>query len=303
MPTSSSLFRISVLASSTLFTAPFAHAAPPTREACLEAHGSGQDAREAGRLVQAGKLFLTCAQPTCPALVQSDCARFVDELARLQSTVTFAARDGEQNDLQDTSVFVDGTLVASRLGEGKAYDVDPGPHEVRFVHAGKEMVVKVVVNQGEKGRGIVGAFPSPPAAPRGPAPAPALPAATPPAPAFDTSERTRPGGPLVLVSLGAAAAVAGGVLIGVGLDKIPARCSLSTNECAAPPNDPVFDQASSGTKMVNLGAIIGGGGALMFAGSLIWYYAQPRSPARRTATALLPWVGSRGAGLSFAGAL
>lgn len=292
-----------------LLTASTAKAAPPTKEECVEAHGKGQDAREAGQLAQAGKLFVTCAQQSCPALVQSDCARFADEIARLQPSVTFVARDSAQNDLPETSVFVDGVLAASRLGDGKAHDIDPGKHEVRFSHAGKDVTLTVVINQGEKARGVVGVFPpaaggpvaSPP--PMATTPTTATPSAPEPAPV----QMKRSSGPLVLVGIGAAAMVAGGVLIGVGLSKVPANCSLSTNECAAPPKDPALAQASSGVSLANLGGVVGGVGGAAFIGSLIWYFAQsPHAAARAASTAsrtLTPWIGPQGAGLSFSGAL
>jgi hypothetical protein len=304
------LVRFSAVMGSILLVASAASAAPPSKDECVDSFGKGQDAREAGQFSQAGKLFLSCAQAACPALVQSDCARLADEMAKLQPSVTFVARDGAQNDLPETLVFVDGAQVATRLGDGKAHEVDPGKHEVRFVHAGKEVTITVVVNQGEKGRGVVGVFPSPPGAATPPQPlfelAPIVkdPA---PAPASDVPELKRSSGPLVLVGLGAAAMVAGGVLVGVGLSRVPASCSLATNECVAPPKDPVFAQASSGVSMANLGAVIGGAGGATFIGSLIWYFAQTPHAAAPAASAasrsLLPWVGPQGAGLSLSGAL
>ena len=289
------------ISSSILLTARAAKAAPPTKEECVDSFGKGQDAREAGQLSQAGKLFLACAQPACPTLVQGECARAADEITRLQPSVTFAARDGAQNDLPDTAVFVDGAPVAARLGDGKAHEVDPGRHELRFVHEGKEVTITVVVNQGEKGRGVVGLFPAsasaPPLAPTSFAQASA--------PVSDAPVLKRSSGPLVLVCLGAAAMVAGGVLVGVGLSKIPAGCSLSTNQCAAPPKDPVFAQASHDVSLANLGAVLGGAGGAAFVGSLIWYFAQtPHAVAPAVSSrSLSPWVGPQGAGLSFSGAL
>ncbi len=306
MSTIATLVRFCAATASILLVTSAAKAAPPTREECVDSFGKGQDAREAGQLSQAGKLFLACAQPACPALVQSDCARFADEIARLQPSVTFAARDGAQNDLPETSVFVDGTQVTARLGDGKAHEVDPGRHEVRFVHAGKEVTVTVVVNQGEKGRGVVGLYPAPPGSTPAPAAPPAPIVMTPilPAPARDVPEMKRSSGPLVLVGLGAAAMVGGGVLVGVGLSKVPATCSLSTNQCAAPPKDPVFGQAASGVSMANLGGIIGGVGGATFVGSLIWYFAQtPHATSSTASRSLVPWVGPGGAGLSLSGAL
>jgi len=291
-----SLVRAGSLAVAVALASSVAGAAPPTptptKEECVEAHGKGQDAREAGQLAQAGRLFLLCADAGCPTLVHGDCARFADELQRLQPTVTFAARDGAQHDLADTAVYVDGTLVAPHLGDGKAHDIDPGRHDVRFVHAGKEALVEIVVNQGEKGRAVVGTFASPAPAAIGIAPV-----VLPP----DVPELKRPAGPLVLVGLGAAAAAAGGAILAVGLVRLPGNCSLTTHRCAAAPGDPVFGQAASAVTLVNLGSLVGGAGTLLLGGSLIGYLAQAPRPPK--AAWLTPWVGPRGAGLGIAGSL
>src|SRR5262249_30309386 len=156
------------------------------------------------------------------------------------------------------------------LGDGKAREIDPGRHQVRFVHAGKEVVLEVVINQGEKSRALVGTFQSeaPPAPPADEAAAGAAKASR-----ADTPEPKRPAGRLVLVGLGAAAAAAGGVLVGVGFARLPATCNFAARTCAAPPGDPVFDRASSSVTLVNLGAVAGGVGAATMAGSLIWYFA------------------------------
>lgn len=297
MSTFASVVRIGTLASFILLAGPAAHAAPPTKEECVDAHSKGQDAREAGQFAQASKLFLMCAQPSCPELVRGDCARFADEIERQKASVSFAARDSAQADLPDTTVYVDGKLVASQLGDGKAHEIDPGRHEVRFVHAGKETILNVVVNQGEKGRTLVGTFSSASGSTSTADPG-ATPVTTP-----DASGPRRPMTPLILVGVGAAAMIAGGVLVGLGFSKIPGNCSLSTHECAAPPADPVFASASSGVKMVNIGSVVGGVGALTLGGSLIWYFAQPTRPAAKVTPALVPWIGPQGAGLSFSSAL
>jgi hypothetical protein len=297
MSTFASVVRISTLASFILLAGPAAHAAPPSKEECVDAHSKGQDAREAGQFAQASKLFLTCAQPSCPELVRGDCARFADEIERQKASVSFAARDSAQADLPDTAVFVDGKLVASQLGDGKAHEIDPGRHEVRFVHAGKETILNVVVNQGEKGRTLVGTFSSTSGPSSTPDPG------TPPVTAPGASELKRPVAPLILAGVGAAAMIAGGVLIGVGFAQIPSNCSLSTHECAAPPSDPVFASAASGVTMLNIGSLVGGVGALTLGGSLLWYFAQSPRSAKPVTPALVPWVGPKGAGLSFTFAL
>jgi hypothetical protein len=277
-----------------------ARAAPPTKEECVDAYSKGQDARESASLVQADKAFLLCAQAACPELVQRDCARFAEEVERLLPTVTLVARDAAQNDLPDTSVYVDGSLVASDLSDGKARPIDPGHHEVRFVHAGREAVIEVVVVQGEKGRALVGAFPSTEAPPAAGASSAGSSPAPPPRPA---PAPARPAGPLVLVGIGAAAAVAGGVLATVGLLRMPSNCSLSAHDCAAPPGDPVFGKAGTSVALMNTGMIVGGAGLAVLGSGLVWYLAQPLRPAKVEAARLVPWAGPGGAGLLLRGTL
>jgi hypothetical protein len=248
-----------------------------TKDECLEAHGRGQDLKDKGQLTRAKQLFLTCAQSSCPALVQADCARFGEELAQLVPTVTFGARDARARDLPVTTVYVDDALVATRLDDGKAYELDPGKHVVRYVHDGKETTLKVVLGQGEKGRVLLATFLDPPKADAAQSPSPAG--------ALDSFEPTieprRNKVPLVVAGLGAAAAVTGGVLFGLGMSKVPGGCDVSTKECAAPPGDPSLAQAKSGVSLANTGAALGVTGAAVLVGALVWYFVQPVDDARR----------------------
>ncbi|HEY8075863.1 MAG TPA: hypothetical protein VIF62_17170 [Labilithrix sp.] len=250
----------------------FASAAPAratTKEECLDAHGRGQDLRERGLLVRAKQTLMTCAQSACPPIVQADCSRMVEELGHIVPTVTFAARDSAAADLPATTVFVDDVLFTTRLDDGRAYELDPGRHAVRYVHEGKETVLRVVVNQGEKGRVLLGTFVE--------AGAPPPPPHDEPPPEVPTPHR--PILPLVVAGMGASALVAGGILWGVGLGRVPSNCSTSTHECAAPPGDPSFDQARSGVSTANTGIAMAIGGALVLGAGLVWYFVQPsRSP-------------------------
>jgi len=267
----------------------------PTKEECIEAHGKGQDLREEGHLTRARQAFLTCSQKTCPALVQSDCSRFSEELSALVPTVSFAARDARANDLPDTRVYVDDALVTSRLDAGESYDVDPGRHVVRFTHDGKDVIVKIVVNQGEKGRNVIGNFPDVQAP--GPVVGPAH-DAPPPPPA-----PKRPIFPLVVAGAGGALAVTGIVLVVVGLGKVPSNCSLSSHECAAPDGDKAFDDAHSGVTLANVGLVSGIAGLALTAGGLVWYFSQTPKPAAAAASFPIGPVraelGVRGARLVF----
>jgi hypothetical protein len=242
-----------------------------SREECVDAHSRAQDLRERGQLARARQTFLTCAQSSCPTVVQQDCARFSEELAQLVPTVTFSARDANAADLPLTTVYVDDALTATRLDDGRTYELDPGKHLVRYVHDGKETTLKVVLNQGERGRLLVATFVDRSAPPRRDAAAP-VETTEPP-----SNEPRRSLLPLVIAGVGAAAAVTGGVLFAVGSSSVPDACSMSTKECATAPNDPALGKAESGVRLANTGLAVGISGAVTLLGGLVWYLVQPAS--------------------------
>lgn len=236
-----------------------------TKEECTDAHGKGQDLRDKGQLVRARQMFVACAQSSCPSLVQGDCARLGEELSHLVPTITFSARDATAADLPNTSVYVDDVLVTSRLDDGRAFEVDPGKHVARFVHAGKEASVKVIVAQGEKGRLVVATFADE-----------NVPMPTTPPPSSDASSSShRPVFPLIVAGLGGAAAITGGVLFGLGMSGVPGNCSVGSHECAAPASDPSIDKAQSSMTMADIGLGVGIAGAVTLIGGLVWYFASP----------------------------
>lgn len=296
----STFFAIAAVAAVT-FAHAQASAAPPTKEECIESHSKGQDLREAGQLAEAKRLFLICAQQTCPALVQSDCAKYGEELGRTVPSVSFSARDGKGADLPDTQVFVDDKLVASRLDEGKAYDIDPGKHSVKFVRAGAEpVIVAVVATVGEKGRNISATFGE--KTPGGTsAPPPAGTSATPSSSSstVSTEPRGRSVVPLVVAGVGFAAGVTGLVLGLVGVSGVPDACDTGTNKCKAAPGDPVFDDAKSSMGLANIGLGLGIGGAVVGVGGLVWYFLSSPKERDTTAAKLAPMVRSNGFQLSF----
>lgn len=268
-----------------------------TKEACVDAHSRGQDAREQGKLSLARKLFFTCAQAGCPAAVQADCAQFVDDLNSLQPTIVFIARDGDGNDLPATSVYVDGILVVAQL-DGKPQDIDPGKHSVRFVHGGRDEILTVVIGSGEKGRTLQARFGSPKVA----RPAVAQPTTpTRPSPAKRSATRTtHPGGSLALAVTGGIVTAGGIALAMYGISKVPESCSLATNECSATPGDPVFDQAQDGAHTMNIGIVVSGVGAAVLVGGVVWYLAGAKT-THESATQIAPVLRSDGGGLAISG--
>jgi len=267
-----------------------------SKEQCLDAHSRGQDARDQGKISLARKLFLSCAQTSCPGAVQSDCARFADDLSRQQPSLTFAARDAQGADLPDTSVYVDDMLVVTRLDDGKPHDVDPGKHVVKFSNNGKDQVVTVVVGTGEKGRAVVANFmnvnvPLPSAT--GKADAPAL--VKKPEPKV-----LHPFGSKVVIGAGIAAAAGGTLLTVLGVVGMPDQCSLSTNHCAAAPGDKVFGKASSAAEMIDVGLVVGTLGVAAVAGGFVWYFTKSHTE-KLDQTAILPFTTSGGGGFAVSG--
>ncbi len=238
-----------------------------------------------GHITLARGHFSACAQVTCPALVKDDCARLLDDAERALPSLSFSARDAHGSDLPDTRVFVDGELLISRL-DGIWHSVDPGMHIVRFEQGDRRQEQEIVVAAGEKGRLIVGVF----AAPRAPASskAPSL-----------RESRVGPG-----LALGASAALlaAGGALVAVGLARVPDSCNLGNHECAAPPGDPAFRDASRAVRLSNVGWAVGGVGLAALAGSLIWYFkaANGSEHAKRRHT-VTPVASAHAAGIAVDG--
>ena len=269
-----------------------------SKEVCIDSHSRGQDARDQGKLSLARKLFLTCAQPSCPALVQGDCSRFADDLTRMQPTLSFAARDGSGGDLADTSVFIDEILVATRLDDGRPHDVDPGKHSIKFVHAGKEQVVPIIVGSGEKGRTVSVTFGSPPS----PTPSFVQAQAPAPAPVRRAPTTTHAFGSKILVGTGLALVVGGAALGVIGLLQVPANCSVSSHECAAAPGDPAFRDAGSAIQLSNIGWMVSGIGVAAVVGGFTWYFKSGKTPREHELTAS-PWLTPSGAGIAFSGRL
>jgi len=267
-----------------------------SKEACIDAHSRGQDAKDQGKISLARKLFLSCAQSTCPALVQGDCARFADDLSRSQPTLSFTARDGAGADLPDTTVYIDGVLTVTRLDDGKAHDVDPGAHTIKFIHGSKDQVVPVVINAGEKGRTVAATFGDPVASVSGLGKAD-LKVAKKAGP-----KTSHPVGAKVLIGAGVLL-VAGGTTMGVlGMMQLPDNCSLSTHQCAAPPKDPSLDKASSAIQLSNVGWITAGVGVAAVAGGFAWYIGGKKTSKEENVVAT-PWVTSDSAGFAVMGHL
>jgi len=272
-------------------------AAEPSKDQCLDAHSRGQDAKDSGKLSLARKLFLTCAQPSCPMLVQGDCARFADDLSRQLSSLTFIARDARGADLPDTTVYVDDILLLTRLDDGKPHEIDPGRHTVRFSTAGKDQTVTLVVGTGEQGRAVVATFAAINPLPSG-SPGSSI-AADDAANREPRVRTTHPLGSMLTMGVGFGA-TAFGVVYYLTAD-FPKNCSTATKHCDAPAGDPVFAKASSATKRRSIGMFTGGLGAAALVGGAVWYFTGAHTETEGSAKVVTPVVSTTSVGLAVSG--
>ena len=121
--------------------------------ACADAAERSQKARKAGKLLEARALVSTCAAPSCPALVRTDCQTWVLELEKeLPSIVVRARRAGK--DVTEGTVEVDGRPLEGAL-DGHATPLDPGRHEARYRRGDVTLVEPIVLSPGEKNRMVV----------------------------------------------------------------------------------------------------------------------------------------------------
>ncbi len=273
-----------------LFAPVLAAAGELTKEQCVDAHGRGQDAKEQGKLTLAKKLFLSCAQAGCPALVANDCARFADDLGRQQPSISLAARDASGADLPDTTVYIDDLLVATRLDDGRPHEVDPGKHVVRFTNAGHDQVVTIVIGAGEQGRTVAASF--------GGKPAPVTPQVA--SEPRTMTKQIHPSGSRALIIGGLAVTVAGAAFGAFELTRVPSQCSISTNQCAAAPGDQVFADAHSAVHLANIGWTVTGIGLAAAIGGTLWYVTG--SHAQTEHYAIAPYATPTSGGLAFGGA-
>lgn len=163
---------------SLLLALPFAIAALVSTEgaraddACGKAYEESQVARSESRLRAAQTELRECVRPECPEFVRTDCARWLSEVeSALPSIVVTATSNGAE--VEDVEVEFDGEVLSTRL-DGKAVQVDPGRHVLRFTRKGEDSVtLEVTIREGERSRRIPVNFERRPPPPDSTLPAPA----------------------------------------------------------------------------------------------------------------------------------
>lgn len=123
-----------------------------TKSQCIAANTDAQSLRREGKLSQARQKLRACGDPSCPALVSTDCAKRLDELESVQPTLVFEVKDASGRDLTEVRVTVDGQLVREKL-DGTATPIDPGARRLVFTVPGVAPLTRqLVIREGEKAR-------------------------------------------------------------------------------------------------------------------------------------------------------
>jgi len=123
-----------------------------TAAACIEANEQARPLRRAGKLREARANLRLCSAESCPLVIRKDCLSAAALADADVPTIAFSAQGPDGSDLTAVTVHLDGQLLADHL-DGKALDVDPGPHVFRFETDGQPVVEKqLVIVEGVKNR-------------------------------------------------------------------------------------------------------------------------------------------------------
>ena len=125
---------------------------PPTPEQeCMRAHEQAQVLRLDGNLMQSKSALKACSLEVCPAVIQRDCVRWLDEVSTQIPSVVFEAIT-ESGAAQRVTVKQGEQVLALEL-DGRPLAMNPGYYEFRFELPGQaSKLVAVLLKQGEKNR-------------------------------------------------------------------------------------------------------------------------------------------------------
>jgi hypothetical protein len=166
-------------------------------------------------LLRAREQLRVCAAAACPAVVQSDCANWLEEVERALATVVVTAKNAAGSDLFDVKVAIDGQSFLSRL-DGMAAPMNAGAHAFHFeLASGESRDLQVMIKEGAKNQAvaiILGSTPPSPSAPQ-----------VAPQPVDSASTASSPLTTLRWILAGVGLAVSGFVALG---DKNGAHCEF-----------------------------------------------------------------------------
>jgi hypothetical protein len=203
-------------------------------EQCAADSENGQRHQRTSTLRAAREDFRRCARSECPDAISTFCVGRLSDVLSAIPTLVVRARLPDGTDDATLDVGVDG--VVSGKSDGRAMEVDPGPHTIHLQrHDTGSAVVRttIVVAEGERARPIVLAIPAPLSTSSVPPPAGA--------PVSRPAEAPTRASPPV-VGLGVIGVV--GIVVGAGFwaAAVSARSDeLEVNGCAPRCSDAVKD--------------------------------------------------------------
>jgi hypothetical protein len=128
---------------------------------CVQSFENGQTLRKAGKLLASSEALIACSQPSCPAFIAKECTELYTQAQNSLPSITVGAVDSQGNALTDISVYLDGKLLTEHP-DGRAVQVDPGVHELKFMPKDKpEVIMKALVAEGEKNKLVSAVIPTP----------------------------------------------------------------------------------------------------------------------------------------------
>jgi len=128
---------------------------------CIAAYEDAQRRRNRGDLIEAREALKVCSRDVCPSIARTDCTGWLAELRVDVPTIVVGARFEGGRDVIDVKVFLDGKPLADRI-EGRAVEVNPGVHTLRFEMQGREPVEeRVSILVGERNRKVIVTIPDP----------------------------------------------------------------------------------------------------------------------------------------------
>jgi hypothetical protein len=127
-------------------------------DACTRSYTENQRLRKQGKLKAAREQLLACVSPTCPAMVQTDCANWLTQLDQQLPSIIIAATGPDGREVANVAVR-DGTALIAGSLDGRPIVLDPGQHDLEFLFAGVPAVKQsIVVREGEQNRRISVSF-------------------------------------------------------------------------------------------------------------------------------------------------
>jgi hypothetical protein len=266
---------------------------------CGDAFDQSQVKRDAGKLLDARRLFRVCQAPSCSPTQQRLCSAWLTDVEKRISSLVLSAKDGSGADLVDVKVTMDGVQVATKL-DGRMIDVDPGMHSFVFeLGDGTRAETSAVADERSQGKLVAVTLQHPAVVPSPSQTAP--PPGTPTTTIEPTLPDTTPhGGGSAMKTAGLVAGATGvaGLALGTvfGIEALSTKSSHCSNGLCD------FGSASNAYSQATISTVgFVAGGALLAGGMMLFLVApKARSEATSTSVSVAPMVGSSAGGFQVA---